>query len=251
MNKYSHKNKEPNVTNFCCINHFVEEIIDELFNSDEEFASTSIVANKEFSQDLIRVLLSLKDEDDDFVFDMAMVSFDSVEYDSEYIISIGTDFEVWCEPMWRENEYSTGYLNTESEHAYVLDDSNFKVLDNIDCDDITIFGFEDNEDEIDDDSDEDDCDGDCESCECESHCETETDDEEFEIESDDELSDDVSERIRIIVECADKIVDMSCPHCVCEELIQLAKTFEKIGHDQAKDEMQCMLDCMDDEDCED
>lgn len=80
--------------------------------------------------------------------------------------------------------------------------------------------------------DEDSCDGDCETC-----------------PDNPDIPDEVKERIRIIANVADRIADMEChcPHCVMEELIRLAKTFEQIGYDNAKDEMQAMLDCMDEE----
>lgn len=139
MNNYTYKCTD-NVKDYCCIYHFVEEIIGELFDTDKDFSSTTIVANGELAQDLIRLLLSTTmEDDDDFVFHMGMVDFNSIEYGKEYYISMNTDFEVWCEPAWHDGIYYTD----EADYTYVYEDSDYKILDKVESDNITIFGFED------------------------------------------------------------------------------------------------------------
>lgn len=136
MNNYTYKHKNVDTIDFCCIDHFIEEIVEELCDAEEEFVSTSIIANGEFTHDLIKILLS--DEND---FDMYIVNFDAEDYCGEYIVTITNDFKLFCEPMYRDNKYGEGYLTAESDYVYLLEDSNFKILDSITSDKIIIFGF--------------------------------------------------------------------------------------------------------------
>lgn len=143
MNNHTYKCTD-DVKDYCCIHHFVEKIIGELFDTDKDFLSTTIVAKGDLAQDLIRLLLSTTmEDDDDFVFHMEMVDFNSIEYGKEYYISINTDHEVWCEPAWHENG---GYYLDESDRAYVYEGCDFKVLEKVSADKVTIFGFEEDED---------------------------------------------------------------------------------------------------------
>ena len=140
MNNYTCNHDDIGVEDCCCINHFLDSVIEEVFDTDSDFSSTTIVASGELAQDLIRLLLSTTmEDDDDFVFHMGMVDFDSVEYDQEYYISINTDHEVWCEPACHDGIYYTD----EADHTYVYEESNYKILDKVESDDVTIFGFED------------------------------------------------------------------------------------------------------------
>ena len=143
MNNYTYKCTD-NVKDYCCICHFVEEIIGELFDTDKDFSSTTIVANGELAQDLIRLLLSTTmEDDDDFVFHMGMVDFNSIEYGKEYYISINNDYEVWCEPAYHYDKEC--YYNDETDRAYIYEDCSYKILSKIESDNITIFGFGDEE----------------------------------------------------------------------------------------------------------
>ena len=142
MYNYTCKHDDIEVKDYCCIKHFLESIIEELFDTDDEFSSTTIVASGDLAHDLIRLLLSMQidDEDDDnYLFHMGMVDFDSIEYDKEYYISINNDFEVWCEPAYHDGIY----YSDEADHTYVYEDSDYKVLEKVESDDVTIFGFED------------------------------------------------------------------------------------------------------------
>ena len=139
MNNYTYKHNNVEVEDYCCINHFLDAVIEEVFDTDSEFASTTIVAKGDLAEDLIRLLLSTTmEDDDDFVFHMGMVDFDSVEYNQEYYISINTDHEVWCEPACHDGIYYTD----EADHTYVSEDSDYKILGCVESDDVTIFGFE-------------------------------------------------------------------------------------------------------------
>ena len=144
MNNYTCNHDDIGVEDCCCINHFLDSVIEEVFDTDSDFSSTTIVASGELAQDLIRLLLSTTmEDDDDFVFHMGMVDFDSIEYDQEYYISINTDHEVWCCPSYQDDEYGKGYLIDGADHTYIFEDCNYKILDKIESDVVTIFGFED------------------------------------------------------------------------------------------------------------
>ena len=56
-------------------------------------------------------------------------------YDKEYIISLfnlGIEYEIWCEPMMREN----GYLDDSSTVIYVMDNCSSKILPHLDSENI-------------------------------------------------------------------------------------------------------------------
>jgi len=146
MNNYTYKCTN-NVKDYCCIHHFICEVVDEILDSNKDYTSTTIVANGELAQNLLRILLSLTVDktDGEFLFNMGMVEFNDIEYDKEYYISINSDFEVWCEPAYRKNKYGIGYVFDEADYTYIHENSNFKILDKIESDNVTIFGFEDEE----------------------------------------------------------------------------------------------------------
>ena len=146
MNKYTCKYDKVKVKDYCCIRHFLESIIEELFDMDDKYATT-IVAKGDLAQDLIRLLLSMTmEDDDDFVFNMGIINFNSIDYDKEYYVSFTTNHEVLCCPAYRDDEYGKGYLKDEVDFTYIYEDCDYKILDNIGSDKITIFGFEEDND---------------------------------------------------------------------------------------------------------
>ena len=137
------KTKLHEVKDFCCIHGFIENVVDEICDHvNDDGYSIDIVANGELTEDLIRCLLSIETEDDGFMFNMKAVDYDSFEYNGEYILTINNDFELWCEPAYRDNEFGEGYIYTESDDCYVYEDSNREVMDKIESGNVTIFGFE-------------------------------------------------------------------------------------------------------------
>jgi hypothetical protein len=75
------------------------------------------------------------------MFDFGMVDFNSIEYGKEYIVTVNNDLELWCEPAYRDNEYGDGYIASDSNLAYMYEDSDYEVTDKLDSDNIIIFGF--------------------------------------------------------------------------------------------------------------
>lgn len=135
-------NNEPEVKDFCCIHGFTDKVLDNFLDHvNDDTYSVDIIANGYLIQDLIRILMSIKTDDDEFMFDFGMVDFNSIEYSGEYVLTINNDFELWCEPAYRDNEYSTGYIYMDSDKTYIQDEVNEDVMDKIDSEDVVIFGF--------------------------------------------------------------------------------------------------------------
>lgn len=135
--------KDTEVKDFCCIHGFVEIIIDKILDHiNDDSYSIDIIANGDLTQDLIRCLLTIKTDADGFMLDMKCVDYNGLEYNGEYVLTINNDFEFWCEPVYRDNEYGEGYIYTESDDCFVYEDSNREVMDKIESGNITIFGFD-------------------------------------------------------------------------------------------------------------
>ena len=132
---------------FCCLNCFVGSFVDKLFDFDDEFTTVSVIADGDIIQEIFRQLMSMTCTDVDDVeapiFDMKVVDFDNESYSKEYILTIDNNFDVFLEPMWRNNQYGVGYLNAESNAVYVYETANWDVLNHVDADEVFIFGFED------------------------------------------------------------------------------------------------------------
>jgi hypothetical protein len=134
--------KDTEVKDFCCIHGFIDKIVDKICNHlNDDHYSIDIIANGDLAQDLIRCLMAVQTDSDGFMFDFGMVDFNSIEYGKEYIVTVNNDLELWCEPAYRDNEYSTGYIYAESDDCFVYEDSNREVMDKIESGNVTIFGF--------------------------------------------------------------------------------------------------------------
>ena len=135
-------NNEPEVKDFCCIHGFTDNVIDDFLDHvNDDTYSVDIIANGYLIQDLIRILMSIKTDNDEFMFDFGMVNFDSIEYSEEYVLTINNDFELWCEPAYCDNEYGTGYIYMDSDKTYIQDEVNEDVMDKVESDNVVIFGF--------------------------------------------------------------------------------------------------------------
>jgi len=133
---------KPEVKDFCCPDCFVDKLInDVLDHSDKDFYDVCIVANGELAEKLFRILASIQDENDEFLFDFTWVDF-SYEYDKEYLITITSDLKLCLEQAYYENENNTGYLSVECDKAFIDGSTNSKILTKIDAEETIIFGFE-------------------------------------------------------------------------------------------------------------
>ena len=134
--------KDTEVKDFCCIHGFIDKIVDKICNHlNDDSYSIDIIANGDLAQDLIRCLMAVQTDSDGFMFDFGMVDFNSIEYGKEYIVTVNNDLELWCEPAYHDNEYGDGYIASDSNLAYVYEDSDYEVTDKLDSDNIIIFGF--------------------------------------------------------------------------------------------------------------
>ena len=136
------KTKLHEVKDYCCIHGFVDTIVDKILDHvNDDSYSIDIIANGDLTEDLIRCLMAIETDDDGFMFNMQDVDYNGLEYNGEYVLTINNDFELWCEPAYRDNEYGEGYIASDSNLAYVYEDSDYEVTDKLDSDNIIIFGF--------------------------------------------------------------------------------------------------------------
>lgn len=136
MNNY----KNPAIEDYCCLDSLCNAVLDSLLESEDRNVLVDIIANKDITQEVIRWFLAY-DTDFGEPFSLGMVEYNPVDYDREYVVSINSDYEVWCEPAWRDNEYGTGYITIGADVMYVYEDCSYKILDKAQCSNIKIFGF--------------------------------------------------------------------------------------------------------------
>ena len=133
-------NKDIDVIDYCCLDCFVDSIMDDVMYSDR-FVTADIIANREMAQEIIRLLINYEDDDGN-QFDIRSIDLSDEDYDDEYIISIDSEMNLYCTKMYQDNEYYTGYIFVEGDYAYIHSDCGFKLMNNVDSDCITVFGFQ-------------------------------------------------------------------------------------------------------------
>ena len=108
---------------YCCISHFIQDVIDTLLNEDSDNESVHIIADKYLVEELIKVICQVRVND--FEFDLAMLDFNTIDDEiDEYCITIFDDGEVFVEKAIDKDanyyEYD-GFIFAEyevSEDAY-------------------------------------------------------------------------------------------------------------------------------------
>ena len=81
---------------YCCIPHFIEDVIETLFDEDSDNESVHIVADKYLVEELIKVICQVRVND--FEFDLAMLDFNMIDDEvDEYCITIFDDGEVFVD----------------------------------------------------------------------------------------------------------------------------------------------------------
>lgn len=133
------------VIDFCCVDGFVEDVVGKIVSNLDDYYSASVISDGCVTQELIKTFLAMVVEIEDFGiadFDLGAIRFDPEDYGKEYVLTIANDFEIWCEPMWRDNEYGVGYIDVEDDFVYIHGDCNYKVLEHIDSEDTIIFGID-------------------------------------------------------------------------------------------------------------
>lgn len=110
-----------NFEDFACI---VADELDNIIEKDKyNDNDIAIVAKYEEARQLIKELVCIG-------YDIESINIRDAKwggYDDEYIISIsniGDEYEIWCEPMLREN----GYFKDESTIIYIFDNCSSKVI---------------------------------------------------------------------------------------------------------------------------
>ena len=120
---YYEKSERVQHTSYCCINHFILDVLQTLLDEDMNNESVHIIADKYLVEKLIKIICQVSIND--FEFNLVRVDFNIFE-DSidEYRITIFDDGDVFIEPAIDENaEYygCDGFIFAEyevSEDAY-------------------------------------------------------------------------------------------------------------------------------------
>ena len=142
--KYNFPEKYEQIQNttFNCIHELIGDAIETVMESEEEYASVTIVASCELAEDLIKTLSST--EVNGFNLTYGIIEFNNIEYDGLYYVSINKDGTLWCEPAWhKDNEWhKAGYLYTEGTLIYIAeDDINDEIIETLGENNILIFDF--------------------------------------------------------------------------------------------------------------
>lgn len=103
---------------------FANAVLEECYNIRNGENSISIIAKYNDAREIIKELLR-----NDFSIGeiCELESSDCSGYTSEYIISICNfdgEYEIWCEPMKRDNEY----IDDEAIITFILDDCSSRVI---------------------------------------------------------------------------------------------------------------------------
>jgi hypothetical protein len=103
--------------NYCCIPHFLEDVIATLFSEDLEIDQVHIIADTYLTEAIFKTICQTTIND--FEFDLTVIKFDTEDYDTdEYRITILNDGEVFVEPaIDKDAEYydCDGFIFVESE----------------------------------------------------------------------------------------------------------------------------------------
>lgn len=103
--------------NYCCPVHFMEDVLDTLFNEDLEIDQVHIIADTYLTELIFKTICQITVND--FEFDLTVVKFDAEDYDTdEYRITILNDGQVFVEPaIDKDAEYydCDGFIFAESE----------------------------------------------------------------------------------------------------------------------------------------
>ena len=140
--KYS-KNKFRNIT-FSCIEELVDNMIDDVVKSNNEYYTVNLIANTEIMTEAFKRFCEIKIND--FEIDFGIVEINTEEYDDLYYLTFGNDGKLWIEKAWHEDNqwHKAGYLYYNSEITYICEcDTNSDIVSIIDSDEILIFDIED------------------------------------------------------------------------------------------------------------
>jgi hypothetical protein len=118
---------------YCCVPHFMEDVVNTLFNEDLEIDQVHIIADTYLTEAIFKTICQIKVND--FEFDLTVVKFDAEDYDTdEYRITILNDGQVFVEPaidknanyydcdgfIFAETEVSEDAYNGNNRHCDVM-----------------------------------------------------------------------------------------------------------------------------------
>ena len=139
--KYS-KNKFRNIT-FSCIEEIVDNMIDDVMKSNEEYYTVNLIANTDIMSEVFKRFCEIKKNG--FEIDFGIIEINTEEYDDLYYLTFGKDGKLWVEKAWHEDNqwHKAGYLYNGSEITYICEcDTNSEIVSIIDSDEILIFDID-------------------------------------------------------------------------------------------------------------
>ena len=115
--RYEKTDRVQGVESYCCIPHFVQDVIATLFDEDLEIDQVNIIADTELTEVLFKTICQATIND--FEFELAVVDFDKYDDEvDEYCITILNDGQVFIEKAIDKNaDYyeCDGFIFAESE----------------------------------------------------------------------------------------------------------------------------------------
>lgn len=132
--------------------------------------------------DAVDVIKELANMEETYIYQVEIEPEDWDGYDKEYIVTLGSDFSIWCEKAFR---CETGnYISGMYDCVIIADDCSKDTLCEVDDDFIYVASYDLNgkmPEDIDEDVSE--CDGSCECCKCHKTSEESDANDEFMIDS--------------------------------------------------------------------
>jgi hypothetical protein len=102
---------------YCCPVHFMEDVLETLFDDGLDTDQVHIISDKELTEALLKIICQIQVED--FEFDLQVVDFDRLDDEvDEYMITILDDGEVFVEKAIDKNaKYfdCDGFMFVEAE----------------------------------------------------------------------------------------------------------------------------------------
>ena len=106
------------VLEFDTVDDLIDEVINNVLN-EPEYTSCTVVADSKLATELVCKILAIKDS-----FDPAIITYDSIDYDGFYYVTVDSKCDVYCEPVCHDgvsffNEADYTYIESNGPQALV------------------------------------------------------------------------------------------------------------------------------------
>ena len=120
------------IRDFYSLDSMVEHAVDNIRFDKSDCFSVDIIANETIAENIIRILIL------NYNCKFGVFNFNNVDYSGDYIISLTSDMELYCQPDYQKNG---NRYNTDADIIYVYEDVKADVLNSIEAHEIIIFGI--------------------------------------------------------------------------------------------------------------